>query len=288
MTTTAQPTAQTADQPTAQPRTAIRTLTADEVVAFRTAVRADLPAAQEPGASPVHAFVLAHTLADATVRDLAAAEPEPVSVVHLGQDIRIERPLLPGEQITVALDVVGARREPRGTRVAVRARLTGADGTPRAELLTSALLMGAAAIEPFGQIPAPAAPAPSGGAGEPATAEHRLTPAWIRGYAHASGDLNPIHLDDRAAEDAGFPGVIAHGMSVLALAVEEIADRYADGDVTRVLDVSGRFSAPVVPDVPLRIELAPDADRTLVRFTCRTPTGIAVKSGWARLAGRRP
>ncbi|MFC8538567.1 MaoC/PaaZ C-terminal domain-containing protein [Streptomyces sp. NPDC057249] len=287
MTTTAQPTAQTA-QPTAQPRTAIRTLTADEVAAFRAAVRADLPVAGEPGASPVHAFVLAHTLADATVRDLAAAEPEPVSVVHLGQDIRIEQPLLPGEQITVALDVAGARREPRGTRVAVRARLTGADGSPRAELLTSALLMGATAIEPFGQIPSPAAPAPSGGAGEPAAAEHRLTPAWIRGYAHASGDLNPIHLDDRAAKDAGFPGVIAHGMSVLALAVEEIADRYADGDVTRVRAVSGRFSAPVAPNVPLSVELAPDADRTLVRFTCRTPSGIAVKSGWARLAGRRP
>ncbi|NEC69453.1 MaoC family dehydratase [Streptomyces sp. SID9727] len=288
MTTTAQTTTQTATA--AQPRTAIRTLTADEVAAFRSAVRADLPAAGAPGASPVHAFVLAHTLADATVRDLAAAEPEPepVSVVHLGQDIRIEQPLLPGERITVGLDVAGARREPRGTRVAVRARLTGEDGTPRAELLTSALLMGATAIEPFGQIPSPAAPAPSGGAGEPAAAEHRLTPAWISGYAHASGDLNPIHLDDRAAQDAGFPRVIAHGMSVLALAVEEIADRYADGDVTRVVAVSGRFSAPVVPDVPLGIELAPDADRTLVRFTCRTPSGIAVKSGWAQLAGRRP
>ena len=34
----------------------------------------------------------------------------------------------------------------------------------------------------------------------------------VRAYAEASGDRNPLHLDDEAAESAGFPGVIAHGM----------------------------------------------------------------------------
>lgn len=31
-------------------------------------------------------------------------------------------------------------------------------------------------------------------------------------YAGASGDFNPIHTIDAAAEKAGLPGVIAHGM----------------------------------------------------------------------------
>ncbi len=35
-------------------------------------------------------------------------------------------------------------------------------------------------------------------------------------YAGASGDFNPIHLVDRAAEEAGLPGVIAHGMLTVA------------------------------------------------------------------------
>ena len=35
-------------------------------------------------------------------------------------------------------------------------------------------------------------------------------------YAGASGDFNPIHLIDEAAEDAGLPGVIAHGMLTVA------------------------------------------------------------------------
>ncbi len=35
-------------------------------------------------------------------------------------------------------------------------------------------------------------------------------------YAGASGDFNPIHLVDEAAEDAGLPGIIAHGMLTVA------------------------------------------------------------------------
>ncbi len=37
-------------------------------------------------------------------------------------------------------------------------------------------------------------------------------------YAGASGDFNPIHTIDRAAEEAGLPGVIAHGMLTMASA----------------------------------------------------------------------
>lgn len=35
-------------------------------------------------------------------------------------------------------------------------------------------------------------------------------------YAGASGDYNPIHTVDEAAEKAGLPGVIAHGMLTAA------------------------------------------------------------------------
>ncbi|MFD7120518.1 MaoC/PaaZ C-terminal domain-containing protein [Streptomyces sp. NPDC059922] len=278
-----------------------RTVTAEEIAAYRGAVRAGLPAARDQLASPVHAFVLAHTVAEQTVAALTADEPGPVSVVHLGQDIRCRRLVRPGEQVTVRLDVLGARREPRGVRVALRSRLTGdaADSTgstgstastepgaaePFAELVTSALLVGATALEPFGEISGGApAPAPAGAA-EPATVVHEPTVEWIRRYALASGDENPIHLDADAARAAGFGSVIAHGMSVLALAVEEITDRYADGDTGRIRGIGGRFSAPVTPGEPLRFDLQPDAARRVVRFGCRTPAGPAVKSGWVELA----
>ncbi|MEU6311895.1 MaoC/PaaZ C-terminal domain-containing protein [Streptomyces sp. NPDC047014] len=261
------------------------TVTEPQITDYRAAARAGLPAARPGQASPVHTFVLAHTVAEQTVAALTAAEPGPVSVVHLGQDIRTLRPVRPGEQVTVGLEVAGIRKEPRGARIALRVRLTGEDGpAPFAELLISALLVGAVLLEPFGDITGAApAPAPQG-TGTPHSAVHELTGDSISSYAHASGDLNPIHLDESAARAAGFDTVIAHGMSVVALAVEEAVDRFAGGDSARVRGLGCRFSAPVAPGTPLEIVLQPDAGARLVRFTCKTPQGAAVKSGWIELA----
>src|SRR5437764_14058120 len=45
----------------------------------------------------------------------------------------------------------------------------------------------------------------------------QVTVEQIRQYAEASGDRNPIHLDETLARSAGMPGVIAHGMITMAV-----------------------------------------------------------------------
>src|SRR5665648_48506 len=42
------------------------------------------------------------------------------------------------------------------------------------------------------------------------------TNVQIRQYAEASGDFNPIHLDDNYARQVGLGGMIAHGMLTMA------------------------------------------------------------------------
>jgi acyl dehydratase len=46
----------------------------------------------------------------------------------------------------------------------------------------------------------------------------------LQRYAHASGDLNPLHLDSDFARKAGFPDVIVHGMLGMALLGRLIED----------------------------------------------------------------
>ena len=66
-------------------------------------------------------------------------------------------------------------------------------------------------------------------------------------YAGASGDLNPIHWNERFATEVGLPGVIAHGMLTMGTAVNLVSD-WA-GDPGAVLDYGARFTLPVpVPD----------------------------------------
>jgi acyl dehydratase len=47
-----------------------------------------------------------------------------------------------------------------------------------------------------------------------------ITREQLREYANASGDFNPIHLDEEAAKNAGLPGIIAHGMLIAAFISE--------------------------------------------------------------------
>jgi acyl dehydratase len=72
-----------------------------------------------------------------------------------------------------------------------------------------------------------------------------VTVAQIRAYAEASGDRNPIHLDDAFARSVGLPGVIAHGMLTMAFANQMLTDWL--GDNARLTRLDGRFGGMVVP-----------------------------------------
>lgn len=63
-------------------------------------------------------------------------------------------------------------------------------------------------------------------------------------YAGASGDFNPIHWNDRFAEQVGLPGVIAHGMFTMGAAVQVVTDWV--GNPAAVVDYQTRFTKPVV------------------------------------------
>src|SRR5665213_3259679 len=65
-------------------------------------------------------------------------------------------------------------------------------------------------------------------------------------YAGASGDFNPIHYRDDIATSVGLPGVIAHGMLTMGIAVQPVVD-WA-GDPSLVTDYQVRFTRPVAVD----------------------------------------
>src|SRR3989475_10093829 len=67
----------------------------------------------------------------------------------------------------------------------------------------------------------------------------------IRQYAEASGDRNPIHLDETFARSAGLPGVIAQGMLAMAFANQMVTDWLGDRSLLKRLQ--GRFAGMVVP-----------------------------------------
>ncbi|MDH6277101.1 acyl dehydratase [Aurantimicrobium minutum] len=65
-------------------------------------------------------------------------------------------------------------------------------------------------------------------------------------YAGASGDFNPIHYRDDVAVYVGLPGVLAHGMLTMGLAVQPVSNWV--GDPARIVDYQVRFTRPVLVD----------------------------------------
>lgn len=73
-----------------------------------------------------------------------------------------------------------------------------------------------------------------------------LTRESLVRYAGASGDFNPIHYRDDVAAAVGLPGVLAHGMLTMGLAIGTLESWV--GDVGRILEYGVRFTKPVVVD----------------------------------------
>ncbi len=73
-----------------------------------------------------------------------------------------------------------------------------------------------------------------------------LTRESLVRYAGASGDFNPIHYRDDVAAAVGLPGVLAHGMLTMGIAVGTLAE--ALGDSGRIVEYGVRFTRPVVVD----------------------------------------
>ena len=72
-----------------------------------------------------------------------------------------------------------------------------------------------------------------------------VTQEQISAYAEASGDVNPIHVNEEFARMVGLPGTIAHGMLNMAILTEAVS-RWAGGH-DRVASIRCRFSKPLLP-----------------------------------------
>lgn len=92
-------------------------------------------------------------------------------------------------------------------------------------------------------------------AGQPllALTKPAITREQLRLYAAASGDSNPIHLDETFAKEAGFPSVIVHGMLSMAFLADHLQYNFPP-DAYRVVKLRSRFRKVTFPGDVLSCE----------------------------------
>lgn len=113
-----------------------------------------------------------------------------------------------------------------------------------------------------------------------------ITREQLQHYAKASGDNNPIHLDEKFAKEAGFPSVIVHGMLSMAFQADHLqlnfpADRY------RVGRLKTRFRKVTYPGDELNCEgvvrKVLDGGVLLVALSTRNQNGEVTSDGEAEI-----
>ena len=121
--------------------------------------------------------------------------------------------------------------------------------------------------------------------GDSAQISKTITEGDIELFAKATGDFNPIHLDQVYAEKTFFKGRIAHGLLSVGL-LSSVLGNILPGYGTIYLSQEIRFLAPVrIGDtVTARvevIELIPEKNRVKFKTTCLNQEGKVVADGIA-------
>ena len=119
--------------------------------------------------------------------------------------------------------------------------------------------------------------------------ELRVTPdryVTIR-YAGASGDFNPIHLDDEFAREVGLPGRILHGLWTMAQVARAATDA-AGGrpELLRSLSVEFRGAGMIGEEIVVSGTLADRDDGLIANLVAVQGGKRIVRNGVARLRPR--
>ncbi len=81
--------------------------------------------------------------------------------------------------------------------------------------------------------------------------EKALTREQIKRYSQASGDFNPVHLDEEFAAGSSFGRLVAHGMLTLAFLSEMLAAAFGTSWL-ETGHLKARFKRPAYPGDVLR------------------------------------
>jgi 3-oxoacyl-[acyl-carrier protein] reductase len=122
-------------------------------------------------------------------------------------------------------------------------------------------------------------------AGERVTWSHTLTDEDVDAFAALSGDVNPLHLDDRFARQNGFRSRVVHGM-LLGAYVSRVLGTALPGPGVLWLAQSFKFQRAAYVGDRIEVEVAithvSEALRTLVLDTAVRANGVVAISGEAK------
>jgi acyl dehydratase len=224
---------------------------------------------------PVFPAVLAYPLLAMVAGDADLGIDNPLMIVHGEHEFVYHRPLVVGAPLVLTPYLDRVQDKGRSAVFVVRVAACGTNGEPFVDQYATVFVRGGGSGANPGAREG-AAPLPKGELVVAFAKEVEL--AMPARYAEASGDHNPIHLDEAIAMAAGLPGVINHGLGTLSLIAGGLTDHLAGGNPSRLRRLKARFVEVVLPGCDLATSVWGSEGSAAVFETSR-PDGAVVISG---------
>jgi acyl dehydratase len=163
--------------------------------------------------------------------------------VHGEHEVRLCRPVVPGEPLGVFVEGQGARGSRGKSFVTLKYSMLAADGALVAEQWWTTVFLGVE-CERVGEGPPDHTMSTSARERPLGTYTQHVDPAMAKAYAEVTDDWSAHHFDVDAARAAGAARVFLHGLCTLAIAAQGVAQFTCDGDTSKLSRVAARFASP--------------------------------------------
>jgi acyl dehydratase len=205
-----------------------------------------------------------------------------VRLLHGEQDMEFIRPIRPGDKIASVAKVASIETKASGETLVIEINAKNAAGKDVNRTLFNAFIRGGGRGGLDARIAEP-------DRGEPILAvSQQVDRDQTYRYKDASGDFNPIHIDENFAKMAGLPGIIVHGLCTMAFTSKVMIDQLCGGDPVKLKRLRVRFTRPVLPGQMITTKVWPDGERDqrkIFAFETYNPDGRAViRGGLAEVA----
>ncbi len=206
-----------------------------------------------------------------------------IRLLHGEQDMEFLRPIHPGDKITAVAKVASIETKASGETLVIEINATNQAGENVNRTLFNAFIRGGGKGGTDARVAEPQR-------GEPiVTMAQQVDKDQTYRYKEASGDFNPIHVDENFAKMAGLPGIIVHGLCTMAFTSKVMIDKLCGGDPVKLKRLRVRFTRPVLPGQIITTRVWPDGERDgrkIFAFETVNPDGRAViRGGLAEVAG---
>lgn len=223
----------------------MRTITSDMVGNYASATADANPLYLKSDVAPPM-IVVVSAIPDGVVRavedrDLIGDPSRLLHLLHSEEDIRWRGLVHAGDTLTTTAKVVNIEDKPGGELLTIGTAIYNQKGQLIAQTQSALFIRDKKASglrREGGRMILPEEP--------PVTVRWTIAADQSQRYAEASGDRNPIHLDEQAARSAGLPGKILHGLCTMAFTQRAVIDKCAGGDPAKLARLKVRFTKPVL------------------------------------------